>query len=70
MTVITKMLTATHASSKQPAGLIAKWLDGRRDRRLLESMSDTALRDIGIDRGQIDFALQVGRPHSPSSTIF
>jgi len=62
MSVITTLLTARHISSRLPTALITKWLHGRRDRRLLESMTDSELRDIGIDRGQIDFALRVGRP--------
>jgi uncharacterized protein YjiS (DUF1127 family) len=60
MSVITTMLRATHFSSKRPLALVTKWLSGRRDRRLLEAMTDGELRDIGIDRGQIDFALRVG----------
>ena len=43
--------------------LTAKWLTRRRDRRLLEAMTDYELRDIGIDRGQIDFALRIERRH-------
>ena len=61
MSILTTMLTTTPFFSKQPAGLIAKWLTGRRDRRLLQAMSDGALRDIGLDRGHIDFAILAGR---------
>lgn len=62
MSILTTMLTTT-TFPKQPVGLVAKWLNGRRDRRLLEAMSDCALRDIGLDRGHIDFAVAAGRPH-------
>lgn len=64
MSVLTTMLTTTPFFSRQPAGLIAKWLGGRRDRRLLEAMTDSELRDIGLDRGHIDFAVDAGRPHA------
>jgi len=61
MSIITTVLRTTHFSPKRPIELAGKWLKGRHDRRLLESMTDYELRDIGIDRGQIESALRAGR---------
>ena len=61
MSVLNAMLTTTPFFSTRPAGLIAKWLTGRRDRRLLQAMTDSELRDIGLDRGHIDFSVLAGR---------
>ena len=41
--------------------VIARWLQGRRDRRLLESMTDSQLRDIGLDRVYIEYVIHNGR---------
>jgi uncharacterized protein YjiS (DUF1127 family) len=40
---------------------VARWLEGRRNRRLLDSMTDDQLRDIGLDRGHIDYVIRNGR---------
>lgn len=41
--------------------LVRAWVE-HRDRRLLESLSDTQLRDIGIRRSQIPHAVRDGLP--------
>lgn len=34
--------------------LVIAWIDVRRQRRHLSSLDDRLLRDIGLDRGQVD----------------
>ena len=41
--------------------VLRHWLNRRRDRLALETMSESALRDIGIDRGEIEYRVRHGR---------
>lgn len=40
---------------------IEHWFDVRRDRRILLSMNDQQLKDIGISRGEAERAIRTGR---------
>lgn len=68
----TLALTRRHAREDQGIGQlfamlaatpsrIARWRTIRSDRRLLQSMPDSLLSDIGISRGAIDHATAFGR---------
>lgn len=39
------------------------WQQGRRAARELSQMSDAMLRDIGLERGDVDEAVRHGRPN-------
>ena len=57
------MFTAAFAAVARMARAVRREMEIVRARRALEDMSDTMLRDIGIDRHQIDAATRFGRGH-------
>ena len=42
------------AGLSDAVGLVLTWLDRYRERRMLESLSDYMLKDIGVSRADID----------------
>jgi uncharacterized protein YjiS (DUF1127 family) len=40
---------------------LIRWIEARRDRRLLLSMNDAALKDIGISRSEVYHVTRNGR---------
>jgi uncharacterized protein YjiS (DUF1127 family) len=55
------LLGSMAAASRYVAAALAKELAARRAMRSLASLDDRLLRDIGLDRGQIDHAVRQGR---------
>jgi uncharacterized protein YjiS (DUF1127 family) len=49
------------AAPWRAAGTLAKELAARRAMRTLSSLDERMLRDIGLERGQIDYAARRGR---------
>jgi|SRR5262245_57965167 len=55
------LLSSLVAAPRRVAAALAKELAARRAMRSLASLDDRLLRDIGLDRGQIDHAVRQGR---------
>src|SRR5262245_27594955 len=50
-----------HSVWERAITVIARWFKYRRDRLRLESMTDSELRDIGLNRGDIGYVIRNGR---------
>jgi uncharacterized protein YjiS (DUF1127 family) len=59
----TRQFREAHSANKAVdiARAIRRWMKIRRDRRLLQAMPDYLLSDIGLSRGEIDYATERGR---------
>jgi uncharacterized protein YjiS (DUF1127 family) len=51
-----------HSIAARLVGRIKSEWRVHRDRRILETMSDAGLQDIGISRSEIGYAVRNGRP--------
>jgi uncharacterized protein YjiS (DUF1127 family) len=49
-----RLLTAAASGLTAAAAIIAGWYQGFGDRRLLASLDDRQLRDLGLQRGDVD----------------
>jgi uncharacterized protein YjiS (DUF1127 family) len=63
LTATSRQFREAHSTNKTAgiARAIRRWMKIRRDRRLLQTLSDHLLSDIGISRSEIEYATQYGR---------
>ena len=66
----TRAIITTHRGHSvwaRTISVIARWFQNRRSRLRLESMTDSELRDIGLNRGDIGYVIRNGRDYRPYS---